>query len=176
MEIPRGLADTGRIDSLDKPFRLVPWRTFCRHLWSNGPRQLIRHSPRSSPGTTSRPAGGGEVITLLLPIAQCRDMNIGEEGVPTPWVAARVKEVHASHTDPDVFPFKEIYERQRHAVGVETPDAEISQRAVLDALIDSHPPNRAQLDQASVVEDEPGEYHARSSGVNRALGACSCSI
>ena len=73
-----------------------------------------------------------------------------------------------SHMDPYLFPFKATHEHQLNAVGTEALNAETSPRTVLDTLLEDLPLDQAQ--PVDAVESRPEEYHAGSSGVNRALG------
>ena len=61
-----------------------------------------------------------------------------------------------------MFPFKALCEHFRHAVGEASPEPGISPRAVLDALVENMPSDRAQPDLLGDADDEPSEYHAGS--------------
>ena len=70
------------------------------------PKAAEKSLPAIFVGYHVAPGGRWRGDYLAVPLAQCRDMNIGEEGVPTPWTAVRIKEAHVSHVDPISVPLQ----------------------------------------------------------------------
>ena len=89
----------------------------------NRPKMADKTIPAIFVGYHVAPGGKWKGDYLVVALQHCKDMNLQEDGAPTKWMISRIKEIHVTHTNPYLFPFKAMYEHLRNAVQGAAPES-----------------------------------------------------